>query len=378
MKTAILRTLMRLYPAAWRAEFGAEFEDVLSRMPVTVALVLNVSAHGVHERLMQIVRKVRGGGIMHAQFETRYDVTVKVMTLVAVAVIASVPLLTIGSSLGVIASAVLTLLVVGLGFAYSPRGYEAAGGVLRVKRIAGDVVFPLNRLRYVRVATSEDFAGCVRLWGSGGLFGYYGTFWSRALGRSEWYVTDRSKAVLIADADRVIVVSPDDREAFLAAVGSDQPLPPVAPAIARKSVVAPTLVFAIAFPALVLGFVAWAVLANPGRPPVDLTRNSLTIHSKYYGMTLPAASVDAKHVRVIDLTKEPGWTPVIRTDGFGNSHYRAGSFRTANGRDVTLYTTGSKRLVLLPPSRKQGTPVLLDTDNPDQFVARVQAEWKSE
>ena len=378
MKVPITRALMRLYPAAWRAQFGAEFEDVLRRMPMSLAVVMNVAANGVHERLVQIFRELSGGGEMDAQFQARYDKTTKMITVVVSLVIVSLPLLTIGSRVAFIGGAVLAVLVAGLGFAYSPRGYDIAGGALRVKRLVGDVVLPLNRLRYIRAATAEDFAGCVRLWGSGGLFGYYGTFWSRALGRSHWYVTDRSKAVLIADADRIVVVSPDDRDAFVAAIGPDQSLPPVFPSNARRSGLLPALVFTIAFSTLVLGFVGWALLLNPGRPPLDLTRDALTIHSKFYAMTVPVSSVDAAHVRVVDLRKEPGWRPVMRTNGFGNLHYSAGSFRTANGRDVKLYTTGSKRLVLLPPAHEQGMPVLLDTADPDKFVAHLRAEWGSQ
>ena len=92
-------------------------------------------------------------------------------------------------------------------------------------------------------------------------------------------------------------------------------------------------------------------------------------------MTVPASSVDVAHVRVIDLRNEPGWKPLYRTNGFDNYYYRAGNFKTANGDAVKLFTTGSKRLVLLPPSSKEGIPVLLDVAEPDRFVARLHQEW---
>jgi hypothetical protein len=122
---------------------------------------------------------------------------------------------------------------------------------------------------------------------------------------------------------------------------------------------------------------AAAILYAPGRPPVDLTRDALVIQSRFYGMTVPASSVDVAGVRVVDLGTEPGWRPVLRTGGFANAHYQAGNFRTANGRAVKLFTTGGRRLVLLPPSSADGTPVLLDTPEPDEFAARVREEWAS-
>jgi hypothetical protein len=99
------------------------------------------------------------------------------------------------------------------------------------------------------------------------------------------------------------------------------------------------------------------------------------IHSLFYGMTVPASSVDVANVRVVDLQAEPGWKPVLRTGGFGNPYYRAGNFRTASGRAVKLFTTGTERLVLLPPSSEDGTPVLLDSEEPDQLAARVREQW---
>jgi hypothetical protein len=108
-----------------------------------------------------------------------------------------------------------------------------------------------------------------------------------------------------------------------------------------------------------------------------LTRDTLVIHSRFYGMTVPASSVDAAHVRVVDLQTESGWRPTMKTYGFDNPHYRAGNFRTANGQAIKLFTTGSERLVLLPPSSQDGLPVLLDVDDPDQLAARIRQEWSS-
>jgi hypothetical protein len=126
---------------------------------------------------------------------------------------------------------------------------------------------------------------------------------------------------------------------------------------------------------LLVALVVAASLYAPGCPPVDLTRDALLIDSRFYGMTVPRSSVDVKRIRVLDLDAEPAWKPVSRTGGFGNRYYRAGTFRTANGRTVKLFTTGGRRLVLLPSSRQDGTPVLLEVAEPDAFVAQVRETW---
>ena len=300
------------------------------------------------------------------EFGATYDQSTKVVSACVLALLVAVAFLARGAWW----APIFAVAVFALSFAYSPRGYAISGGSFRVKRLAGDVVFPLDRLRFVRYATSADLWGSVRLWGSGGLFGYYGWYWSRALGRARWYVTDRSRAVVLADGEQLVVVSPDDRDGFVAAIGTAEGL-----RIAGAGSGASAMLIGLVIGGTALGVTAAAMLYSPGRPPVDLTEDSLVIHSRFYGMTLPAAGVDVANVRVVDLENEQGWKPVSRTGGFGNPYYRAGNFRTASGRAVKLFTTGAARLVLLPPSVAEGTPVLLDVANPDAFAARVREAW---
>ena len=47
-----------------------------------------------------------------------------------------------------------------------------------------NAIVPLLDIREVRPATKDDFGGCIRLFGNGGLFGYYGLFRTSKLGPS--------------------------------------------------------------------------------------------------------------------------------------------------------------------------------------------------
>ena len=80
--------------------------------------------------------------------------------------------------------AIVALLSMLLGYAWSPRGYAIADGAIVIDRLIGNVRVPLETVREARLATPEDFRGCIRLWGSGGLFGYYGLFRTSTLGRA--------------------------------------------------------------------------------------------------------------------------------------------------------------------------------------------------
>jgi hypothetical protein len=114
--------------------------------------------------------------------------------------------------------ATLAVVVLAVSYAYSPRGYRVAGNSVAVRRLAGTARVELNGVREARRATPDDVRGSFRLWGSGGLFGYFGLFTTAKLGRCTWYVTDRSKSVVVITAAKTVLFSPDDPDGFLAAI----------------------------------------------------------------------------------------------------------------------------------------------------------------
>lgn len=274
----------------------------------------------------------------------------------------------------------LGLFVLALAYAYSPRGYSVEGDVIWVDRLAGRARFDLEGLREARLAEQDDLRGCIRLWGNGGLFGYYGLFRTTRLGRCTWYVTDRSRVVVLVSGAKTALFSPDDVDGFLAAVRSGAPgwvedgnHAPVDTLFATQSIwrrgYAPT---ALGF--LVLAFVAATLFYSPGLPDCTLSPATLTIHDRFYPVTVQAADVDASRIRVVNFASEGAWRPTLRTGGFGNLRYQSGWFQTANGQKVRLYRAGGQRLVLLPP-KGSAAPVLLQVGDPEAFVAQVRQTW---
>ena len=268
--------------------------------------------------------------------------------------------------------ACLVFVIVGLGWAYSPRGYVVSEESIRVKRLIGPATLPLAGVREVRRAGSEDFRGSIRLFGSGGLFGYYGLFSTSRLGKSYWYVTDRSKAVVVVTAAKTAVFSPDDVEGFIAAIGVPEN-PATGPSAEARRPLRGILI-GLAAGAAVIVFVILTLYYSPGLPAYTLTRDTLAIHDKFYPVTLGARDVDVERIRVVDLREEGGWRPTMRTNGFGNLRYHSGWFRAANGQRVRLYRESGTRLVLLPP-KGDGAPVLYEVKEPEEFVRRVRRQW---
>jgi len=266
-----------------------------------------------------------------------YDRTLKVVTALSCALLLAIALFTHAP----IVVRGLMLLIVALSYAYSPKGYEAGDRSIVVKRLIGNVRIPLDGLREARPAASDDFSGCIRLWGNGGMFGYYGLYRTSRLCKCTWYVTDRSKAVIVVTDAKTVVLSPADVDGFLKAIGAPASAPTLFTANGGSGV---GTAIGMVFTVFGLAAVAFTFLYAPGPPTYTLTHDSLTIHDRFfYSVTLKADAVDAGGIRVIDLKQEPDWRPTVRTNGFGSPHYQSGWFRLANGRKVELYRAGGDR-----------------------------------
>ena len=115
----------------------------------------------------------------------------------------------------------LIVLIAGVGlllltWGYAPSAYRLGGGDLIIRRqLFGEVRFSITG---DIVRTPATFgAGGIRVLGSGGFFGWYGTFWRPGSGRYTAYVTDRASIVACTTDRGIVLVSPGDPEAFVAA-----------------------------------------------------------------------------------------------------------------------------------------------------------------
>jgi uncharacterized protein YjlB len=303
------------------------------------------------------------------QFRASYDTTTKVIS----AAVFILFLTAAADTRSLLVEGVFALLFLAA-YAWSPTGYEIADGDVVIRRLIGNVRIPVSGIREVRIAARDDLSGNMRLFGSGGLFGYYGLFRNSKLGNTNWYVTDRGHSVVLVGDSGTALVSPDDVAGFVAAAGRTTPSRGADWAMVGahgSSGHGWMAAGALIVGAAILGaFFFYA----PGPPRYTLTNTALEIHDRFYPVTLDAASVDVAKVRVIDFDKDTDWKPVIRAGGFASEHYHSGWFRVLSGKKVRMYRADSKRVVLLPP-KGDGTPVLLETEDPEKFVAAIEREW---
>jgi hypothetical protein len=313
-------------------------------------------------------------------FAISYDLPSKIISVIVVAVLAIIFIVTRNAWVGA-----LDLCISLLAYAYSPRSYAVSGSSIFIRRLAGTVRIPLNGVREFRAAIPEDFPGCIRLWASGGLFGYYGLFSTARLGRCTWYVTNRRNSVILVTNERTVVLSPNDVAGFLASVRSVAPIPEttadhmteVGDTPKRRVPLGVWIggAVAILFVGAVVAFACFALMYSPGPPRLTLTSNSLIIHDRFYPVTVNAADIDVSGIKIVDIQNDQAWRPTERTDGFANDHYRSGWFRVASG-SARMYWADGTKLVLLP-SRRSAAPVLLQVTDPEQFVAKVHQVWAS-
>jgi hypothetical protein len=112
---------------------------------------------------------------------------------------------------------ILPLLVLAATLLFLIRGYALQERTLIIERLAWKTRIDLTALRSA-AADPNAMRGSVRLFASGGLFGFFGLFRNQSLGIYRAYGTDPRRAVVLKLSGRTIVVTPDDPAAFVAEV----------------------------------------------------------------------------------------------------------------------------------------------------------------
>ena len=124
-----------------------------------------------------------------------------------------------GGVWGTVFTLVMGLAIFVGGWGFAPSSYGLGGGALHVRRqLFGGRTFTLTG-DVVRAPKRFGLGG-IRLMGSGGFFGWYGTFWRAGSGRYLAYVTDRSGLVACTTDHGIVLVSPVDPDAFVRAARS--------------------------------------------------------------------------------------------------------------------------------------------------------------
>jgi hypothetical protein len=98
---------------------------------------------------------------------------------------------------------------------FRPTGYRLDEKYISVTRPIGDKKFPITEVEEVRSGSEQPPGGTIGLARVDGLYGTFGTFWSRSWGKYHVYVTDAARIVqILFRVHRRLFVSPRDDEEF--------------------------------------------------------------------------------------------------------------------------------------------------------------------
>jgi hypothetical protein len=105
-----------------------------------------------------------------------------------------------------------------LAYAGSPLGYAIDNQAVYVERkVWGRVRIPLNQITAVQLVPRTALQGAMRVYGTGGLFGWSGRYRMRGLGAVSMQATNLERLIVIQRRRRKpILISPTDTNAFLA------------------------------------------------------------------------------------------------------------------------------------------------------------------
>jgi len=104
---------------------------------------------------------------------------------------------------------------------YSPQGYSVRDGELVIHRPWKPVTIPLTEIRSVQLLSPEAVSGgTFRVFGVGGLFGYYGLFFRPNLGGYvRFYLRNKENPILLDTTGGRVLLSPDSSGLILALNG---------------------------------------------------------------------------------------------------------------------------------------------------------------
>lgn len=107
----------------------------------------------------------------------------------------------------IIISGGFMLLFIG-SYLFNTNGYEVGNDSITIVRPVGNLRIPFNQITEVKKLGSVGF---LRVFGIGGLCGWYGKFWNRETGLVSMYSRNRMNCILLRmDTSRSIILSPDD------------------------------------------------------------------------------------------------------------------------------------------------------------------------
>lgn len=247
----------------------------------------------------------------------------------------------------------------------APRAFVLNGSALHIERPLRSLEIPLLDVRAV-AALPEGIGFAIRAGGNGGLFGYYGRFWSRSLGSFRLYATRRKDLVRVATASEVFVLSPDRSAEFVRELLARAPQAEHS-AIANRRVGRGSALPALRMVGLIFAAIAclvaglFAFIWGFAPVSVETAQDVVRIERRWASaVELPLAQI--RDVEVLAPQYGRRWW---RTNGTAMGAIRYGRFASRELGEFSLYAWRYGPYVLIQTERER---VVLTPDAPERFV----------
>ncbi len=118
-------------------------------------------------------------------------------------------------SVPIFTTIVLSIIYFGT-FSFRPINYKLTKDKLIIHRPLSDIEIDRIEIKTVEQLDKGKLSWAVRIFGVGGLFGYWGKFSNTKIGTMTWYATRRNNAVLVTTIyNKKIVLTPNEPEKFV-------------------------------------------------------------------------------------------------------------------------------------------------------------------
>lgn len=99
---------------------------------------------------------------------------------------------------------------------FHPQYYILNDEGLKIKWPVGRLFIPYQNMVKAGSLTKSDLGYCLRLFCCDGLFGYFGLYLSKKMGRfSMWCTNKKDMVAIMAEKTRIVIISPSETSVFL-------------------------------------------------------------------------------------------------------------------------------------------------------------------
>jgi len=103
-------------------------------------------------------------------------------------------------------------------FSFRPVSYILTPDQLIIHRPLSNIKILRTDIKTVEHIDKNDLKWSIRIFGVGGLFGYWGKFRNKKMGTMTWYATRRNNVVLVTTIhQKKIILTPNEPEKFVTA-----------------------------------------------------------------------------------------------------------------------------------------------------------------